>query len=222
MEKILIVEDEKPIARFLQLELQHEGFAVELVHCGREALELALQNDYDYILLDLMLPQLSGIEVCRRIRSVKSTPIIMLTARNTVMDRVSGLDSGADDYVVKPFAIEEILARIRSIKRRLEKPRAVSYVIADLTLELDTHQVTRAEQRIELSGREFMLLKYMLEHKNVVLSRSSILNHVWDYNYIGETNIVDVYIRYLRTKIDEPFLPKLIHTVRNFGYVLRL
>jgi two-component system response regulator ArlR len=221
MENVLIVEDEKPIARFLELELQHEGFRVELAHEGRQALEMALQNNYDYILLDLMLPQLNGIEVCRRIRSVKSTPIIMLTARDTVIDRVSGLDSGADDYVSKPFAIEEILARIRSIKRRLDKQQGVTYSIADLNMEIDTHKVMRSGKKIELSGREFELLKYMLEHKNIVLTRNSILDRVWDTQFEGETNVIDVYIRYLRAKIDDPFSLKLIHTVRNFGYVLR-
>jgi two-component system response regulator ArlR len=221
MENVLIVEDEKPIARFLELELQHEGFRVELAYEGRQALEMALQNNYDYILLDLMLPQLNGIEVCRRIRSVKSTPIIMLTARDTVIDRVSGLDSGADDYISKPFAIEEILARIRSIKRRLNKQQEVTYRIADLSMEVDTHQVMRSGKKIELSGREFELLKYMLEHKNIVLTRNSILDRVWDTQFDGETNVIDVYIRYLRAKIDDPFSLKLIHTVRNFGYVLR-
>lgn len=221
MKYVLIVEDEKPIARFLELELQHEGFRVDVAYEGRQALEMALQNNYDYILLDLMLPHLNGIEVCRRIRTVKATPIIMLTARDTIMDRVSGLDSGADDYVSKPFAIEEILARIRSINRRVDKQASIIYSIADLTMELDTHLVTRSDKKIDLSGREFELLKYMLEHKNIVLTRNSILNRVWDTQFEVETNIVNVYIRYLRAKIDDPFPLKLIHTIRSFGYVLR-
>lgn len=224
VKNILIIEDEKPLARFLELELTHEGYLVETCHNGLDGLHKALQAHFDFILLDLLLPQLSGLEVCRKIRAAKTTPIIMITARDAVMDRVVGLDLGADDYLTKPFAIEELLARIRSLERRmvpLMQPAAVNYVIGDLTLNPDTHRVHRANLPIALSLREYELLKYMMEHQDSAIPRNQLLNEVWGYEFDGGTNVVDVYIRYLRAKLDDAHPVKLIHTIRGFGYALR-
>ncbi len=219
--RILIIEDEAPLARFLQLELEHEGFHVTVVHDGERGLELALAERFDTIVLDRMLPRMDGVEVCRRLRRDKTTPVIMLTARASVRDRVEGLDCGADDYVTKPFAIEEVIARIRSIQRRTAETVKTVFRIHDLELDPDAHLVTRAGQTIELSTREYDLLKYMFEHREVVLNRETLLQHVWGFSFAGGTNVVDVYIRYLRAKIDDPHEVKLIHTVRGYGYVLR-
>ncbi|MBW7475866.1 response regulator transcription factor [Paenibacillus oenotherae] len=224
MKNVLIIEDEKPLARFLELELAHEGYKVETCHEGLEGLHKALLFDYDFILLDLMLPKMSGLEVCRKVRAAKTTPIIMITARNAVIDRVVGLDLGADDYLTKPFAIEELLARIRSLNRRMApaaQPASPRYTVGDLTLEPDSHRVQRANQTISLSHREYELLKYLMEHQNTAIPRNQLLNEVWGYDFDGGTNVVDVYIRYLRAKLDDPHAIKLIHTIRGFGYVIR-
>lgn len=223
--KILIVEDEKSIARFLQLELNHEGYDVDICYDGKDGLEAIKQFKYDLVILDIMLPSLNGIEVCRRTRIFSEVPIIMLTAKDSTLDKVMGLDVGADDYITKPFVIEELLARIRVIKRKESSLRCnqddFNLSIMDLNLNTRTREVTRNSNNIELTKREYDLLEYMLKNINVVLSREQLLEVVWGYNYIGDTNVVDVYIRYLRSKIDDDFELKLIHTVRGVGYVLK-
>lgn len=222
--RVLIIEDEKNLARFIELELQYEGFKVSTAYDGREGLELALAEEWDIILLDLMLPGLSGMEVCRRIRAAKETPIIMLTARDSVMDKVSGLDSGADDYMSKPFAIEELLARIRALFRRMEgKKEASNNILSfrELKVDLDARTVTRAEEQIDLTKREFDLLVIFMTNINRVLTRELLLDKVWELGSYAETNVVDVYVRYLRNKIDKPDEESYIQTVRGTGYVMR-
>ena len=206
MSRILIIEDEDNLSNFVSLELQHEGYETKVCENGREGLDTALNEDWDAILLDLMLPELNGLEVCRRLRQSKSTPIIMMTARDSVIDRVSGLDHGADDYVVKPFAIEELLARLRAVLRRVDfendngttKQTTVTY--RDLTIEKENRVVRRGDEIIELTKREYELLLTLMENINVVLARDVLLKKVWGYESQIETNVVDVYIRYLRNK----------------------
>lgn len=219
---VLLIEDEEALARFVELELTHEGYQVEKVFDGREGLVRALGGNHDLILLDIMLPSLNGLEVLRRLRREKQTPVIMLTARDAVMDKVAGLDMGADDYITKPFAIEELLARIRAAMRKKEKAPA-DHLLAIGPVQLDPlrHTVTVCGRDILLTGREFQLLQYMMENEGIVLSRETLLSNVWGYDYLGETNVVDVYIRYLRQKIDEAHHLKLLHTVRGVGYVMR-
>lgn len=227
MSRILIVEDEENLARFVELELKHEGYETQVSYDGREALELALNEDWNAILLDLMLPGLNGLEVCRRIRQVKTTPIIMMTARDSVIDRVSGLDHGADDYIVKPFAIEELLARLRAVLRRVDLEdevragKATTVTYKDLTIEKENRIVRRGDEVIELTKREYELLLTLMENVNVVLAREDLLKKVWGYESKIETNVVDVYIRYLRNKIDRPGEDSYIQTVRGTGYVMR-
>lgn len=224
MTKILLVEDEEKLARFVELELTHEGYQVEKAFDGRTGLELAEKGGFDLLLLDIMLPGLNGLEVLRRLRKEGSgVPVIMLTARDAVMDKVTGLDMGADDYVTKPFSIEELLARIRAALRKqtVQKKEDSLLSCADLTVDVSRHRVTRGGREIELTGREFSLLQFFMENKTIVLSRDQLLEKVWGYDYLGETNVVDVYVRYLRGKIDEGFEPKLLQTVRGVGYVLR-
>ena len=220
-EHILLVEDEEKLARMVELELRYEGYEVEKAFDGRTGLDLALSGAFDLILLDIMLPALSGMEVLRRLRRESQVPVIMLTARDTVVDKVSGLDSGADDYITKPFAIEELLARIRSALRK-RAPMPTRTPCADsLVMDTDRHAVTMQGTAVELTRREFDLLRYLLENKEKVVTRESLLDHVWGFDYVGETNAVDVYIRFLRAKLEEPFGEKLIHTVRGVGYVIR-
>lgn len=221
--KILLVEDDEAIARLLTLELEHEGYQVGLAKDGRAALEIVEREPWDVILLDVMLPHINGLEVCRRIKARFSIPIIMVTARDAVSDRVAGLDEGADDYLVKPFAIEELLARIRVQLRSKEmaagEPHKRQYL--DLVLDRETREVFRQGQRLDLTKKEFDLLEFLVLNPNRVLSREIILEKVWGYDFTGGTNVVDVYIRYLRAKVDDPFPTKLIQTVRGVGYVLR-
>ena len=224
-ERILLVEDEEKLARMVELELQYEGYEVEKAFDGRAGLELALSGRFDLVLLDIMLPALSGMEVLRRLRKESQMPVIMLTARDTVVDKVSGLDMGADDYITKPFAIEELLARIRAALRKRpaqapEPPRSL-LTAGPLAMDTDRHEVTVSGESVELTRREFDLLRYLLENKEKVITRESLLDHVWGFDFVGETNAVDVYIRFLRAKIDERFGVKLIHTVRGVGYVIR-
>ena len=223
MERILIVEDEEAIARFLELELLHEGYAVGKATDGRTGLDLALSGQYDLVLLDIMLPELSGMEVIRRIRKESQIPVIMLTARDTVMDKVAGLDMGADDYITKPFAIEELLARLRTAlrKRTVQQPQGQLLTCGPVTMDVARHQVQCQGNAVELTSREFDVLKLLVENQQIVLSRETFLSKVWGYDYVGETNVVDVYIRYLRSKLDEVCGQELIHTVRGVGYVLR-
>ena len=222
-ERILIVEDEEKLARFLELELRHEGYAVEKAFDGRSGLTLAEEGGFDLILLDVMLPQLSGLELLRRLRRTSRTPVIMLTARDAVMDKVTGLDMGADDYITKPFEIEELLARIRVALRkhggRTDDDQPL--ISGRLTLDPSRHAVSWDGEAIALTNREFELLRALMLNRGIVLSRDRLLEQVWDYDYAGETNVVDVYIRYLRQKIDDAYGVKLIHTVRGVGYVFR-
>ena len=221
--KILIIEDEKKIARFMQLELEYEDYQVAVEYTGPAGLKRVAEEDFDLVLLDIMLPEMDGREVCREIRKISDLPVIMVTARDAVFDKVEGLDIGADDYITKPFAIEELLARIRVHLRRRDKQEREDNILQaqNLIVNLNKYQVKRKGELIELTKKEFDLLAYLLRNKGIVLPREEILNKIWGYDYIGETNVVDVYIRYLRSKIDEPFAQKLIHTVRGVGYVLR-
>lgn len=229
MDKILIIEDEKNLARFVELELKHEGIETEVCYDGRSGLKSALDEskDWDLILLDLMLPELNGLEVARRIRQVSNVPIMMMTARDSVMDQVSGFDHGADDYITKPFAIEELLARIRALDRRINiesqkneiKQTTIDY--RDLVVEKENRVVRRGEEIIELTKREYELLVELMSSQNVVLSREVLLKNVWGYEKDTETNIVDVYIRYLRNKLDVKGDESYIQTVRGMGYVMR-
>ncbi len=227
MPKILIVEDEPQLARFIQLELEHEEYNTEISGDGRQALTLAESGSYDLILLDIMLPGLNGLEVLRRLRKEEIfTPVIMLTARDSVMDKVSGLDMGADDYITKPFAIEELLARIRAALR--QKPAeheesASDDIIRFSGLEMDTarHTVSCNGKPVELTVKEFGLLQALLENPSIVLTREQLLEKVWGYDYFGETNVVDVYIRYLRSKLEAVSDTKYIQTVRGVGYVIK-
>ncbi len=220
---ILIIEDERNMARFIELELKHEGYSCQTAFDGRTGLELALNQNFDVILLDLMLPSLNGIEVCRRIRAVKMTPIIMLTARDNVLDRVSGLDSGADDYIAKPFAIEELLARIRAVGRRVVREVRTPTILKfkDIEIDTDARAAKRGGRTIELTKREYDLLLILLQNINRVLTRDVLLEKVWGYESFAETNVVDVYIRYLRNKIDNDNEESIIQTVRGAGYVIR-
>ncbi|GAB6935386.1 MAG: response regulator transcription factor [Bacillota bacterium] len=217
--RVLIVEDEVHLARFLQLELEHEGFRTHVCHDGREGLELALTQPFELILLDIMLPSLDGIELCRRVRAKKDVPIIMLTARDSVSDKVLGLDSGADDYVTKPFAIEELLARIRALFRK-ERRDAGVYEVGGIRVDVKGRRVFVQGREVELTPREFDLLAFLFRNKNHVMSRDVILDRVWGYAYTGDSNVVDVYIRYLRSKLG-PIGEKVIQTVRGVGYVAR-
>ena len=222
-ERILLVEDEEKLSRMVELELRYEGYEVEKAFDGRTGLERALAGDFDLILLDIMLPALSGMEVLRRLRKERQTPVILLTARDAVVDKVSGLDAGADDYVTKPFAIEELLARIRAAlrKRPAAPAEAPKLTCGALVMDVERHEVSVSGTPVELTRREFDLLRYLLENKENVISRESLLDNVWGFDFAGETNAVDVYIRFLRSKIDERFGVKIIHTVRGVGYAAR-
>ena len=231
--KILVVEDEEKLARFVQLELQHEGYEVQTQGSGRAALAEALAGSYDLILLDIMLPELNGLEVLRRLNKEKPTPVILLTARDAVMDKVSGLDAGAVDYVTKPFAIEELLARIRVALKLHPVPVSGSTEEKSdglsseeqlrwgpLLLDVPRHRVTMDGHEISLTNREFLMLRTLLENTDIVLSRDTLLEKVCGYDYAVETNVIDVYIRYLRSKIDDVFSVRMIRTVRGVGYVI--
>ena len=223
MAKILIVEDEKQMADFITLELKHEGYDVDICYDGEQGYEMAIKNNYDIILLDIMLPKINGMEVCRRLRMKKETPIIMLTAKGDITDKVNGLDIGADDYLTKPFEIEELLARMRVILRRKSQDEKHSKIIqvADLKLDLEKKQASRNGKNIELTKKEYELLEYLMKNNGIVISREKIIEAVWNYDFVGDTKIVDVFIRYLRSKIDDDYDKKLINTVRGFGYVLQ-
>ncbi len=220
--KLLIIEDERQIARFLELELSHEGYQVDLGSDGREGLEKVKQNHYDLILLDIMLPGLSGMEVCRRIRHFSSIPIVMLTAKDDIENKVMGLDIGADDYITKPFSIEELLARLRVALRHQTKDSSPKELyFKDLVMDQIRHQVTRNGKNLELTKKEYDLLEYLIVNQGIVLTRENILEKVWGYDYYGGTNVVDVYIKYLRDKVDGPFEDKLIYTIRGVGYIMK-
>ncbi|HTC30415.1 MAG TPA: response regulator transcription factor [Candidatus Acidoferrum sp.] len=217
--KVLVVEDDAAISRVLQLELEHEGYEVDSARDGLEGLEKALKEP-DLVILDLMLPRMDGLEVCRRIRAKSKVPIIMLTAKDRVPDRVSGLDLGADDYLTKPFATEELLARVRArLRERAPQSNVIRY--HDVIMDRDRHEVSRAGKPIALTAKEYALLEYLLLHRNKVHTRDELFNGVWGSDFLGDSNLIDVYIRYLRGKIDEGFDEKLITTVRGVGYTIR-
>lgn len=224
MKNILLIEDEKNMARFIELELRYESFHIVVAYDGKTGLDLALAEEWDVILLDLMLPEIDGLEVCRKIRAAKKTPIIMLTARDSVTDRVFGLDSGADDYLPKPFAIEELLARMRVVFRRQEEQTAQQRTLLihrELQVDVDARIVSKANQVVELTKREYDLLVTFMKNVNRVLARDMLLDNVWGFEAAVETNVVDVYVRYLRNKIDTPKEPSYIQSVRGIGYVMR-
>lgn len=220
--KILLVEDEKQMSMFIEMELTYEGYKVDTAYDGREGLKKAENSDYNLILLDIMIPNLNGIEVCKRIRGFSLVPIIMLTAKSDVSDKVIGLDVGANDYLTKPFAIEELLARIRVYERdKSVVNKALEFKVKDVVLDNRTHQVWRSGKEIELTKKEYDILEMLLRNKNIVLSREKLIESIWGYDYVGDTNVVDVFIRYLRSKIDEGFDEKLITTIRGVGYVIK-
>ena len=220
--RILLVEDNRRLSNSLKLSLVDDGYAVDVAFDGIEGQELAEMTQYDVIILDIMLPRMDGLEVCKELRRQRiNTPILMLTARDTVEDRVRGLDSGADDYLVKPFAISELRARLRALLRRESSDKTGALTIGDLTLDISAHMVLRGGVPIDLTTKEFALMEYLMRNPNRLITREMAENHVWSYDYDGASNIVDVYIRRLRRKIDEPFDPKLIETVRGVGYRMR-
>lgn len=226
VKKILIIEDEKQLARFVSLELEHEGYSVQVRHDGRSGLEAAISQDWDMILLDLMLPELDGFEVARRLRNEKQTPITMMTARDSTMDKVAGLDIGADDYITKPFAIEELLARLRANFRRQDREiqkrkKTDGTTFRDLTINKKNRQVERGGEVIDLTKREYDLLVTLMKNVNDVVTREQLVQNVWGYDEGTETNVVDVYIRYLRNKLDQDGKDSYIQTVRGLGYMLR-
>lgn len=221
--RILLVEDEASLLRVISKRLGHEGYSVDTVSDGEEALAYIEAGDYDCIVMDIMLPQKDGLSVLRQIRGKENpTPVLLLTARDSIHDRVTGLDAGADDYLVKPFSYDELSARLRALLRRHTENRSTILRIADLTLDPVTRQVQRADTAITLSAKEFSMLEYFLRNPNRVLTRGQIIDHVWNFGFDNDSNIVDVYVRYLRRKIDQEFPVKLLHTVRGVGYVLRI
>lgn len=220
--RILVVEDEEKLAKFVQLELGYEGYEVTVANDGLSGLMAARDSEPDLVLLDWMMPGLTGVEVCRRLRATGATmPVILLTAKDGIEDRVAGLDAGADDYVVKPFSIEELLARVRAHLRRNQPEDPESFQFADLTLSRKTREVKRGDRTIELTAKEFDLLDYLISHPKQVLTRDRILEEVWGYDFMGDSNIIEVYIRYLRLKLESENESRLIQTVRGVGYVMR-
>lgn len=221
--RLLIAEDEKNLNKILAQHLKDSGYTVDACFNGEEALDYISMTDYDAVILDIMMPKIDGLEVLKEIRAQNmDVPVLFLTARDSIADRVAGLDLGADDYLTKPFAFEELLARIRVLVRKRTGNKTNIYTLANLTVDTQKREVRRGETLISLSSREFAILEYMIMHKNIVLSRDNLERHVWNYDYEGSSNMIDVYIRYLRKKIDEAFSPKLIHTVRGAGYVLKV
>ena len=220
--KILLVEDEKLMSMFVEMELNHEGYKVDVAYDGCEALKISQRNDYDLVLLDVMIPGISGIEVCKEIRQSSQVPIIMLTAKSDISDKVLGLDVGANDYLTKPFAIEELLARIRVYQRNKFISNNTNQIkVKDVIMDNKAHKVTRSGTEIELTKKEYDLLEILLINKNVVLTRAQLIENVWGYDYMGDTNVVDVFIKYLRNKIDDGFEDKFISTIRGVGYVVK-
>jgi len=219
--RILVIEDEKKIASFIKRGLKEEGHMVDVAYDGEEGYQLSGENDYDLILLDIMLPKRDGISLCRQLRDDGvTTPVLMLTAKDSVQDKVTGLDSGADDYLTKPFAFEELLARTRALVRK-RSPQATKLQVGDLVLDLISHRVTRAGREILLTMKEYALLEYLMRNAGTVVTRTMITEHVWDIDFDTSTNVIDVYINYLRNKIDSGQQKKLIHTVRGRGYLLK-
>ncbi len=221
--RILIVEDEKKVAAFIKKGLEEETYAVDIATDGEEGLYLGEQNQYDLIILDLMLPKINGLDILSSLRSQNiETPILLLTAKDSVEDKVEGLNQGADDYLTKPFAFSELLARIRVLLRRGKAESKTTLEISDLTLNLVSHKVSRGNEEIELTGKEYSLLEYFMRNQEKVLTRTMIAEHVWDYNFDTFTNVIDVYVNHLRKKIDKNFSTKLLHTLRGVGYVMKV
>lgn len=220
--RILVVEDERDLNRVISKRLEKEGYCVDRCFDGEEALDYIDAGEFDAVILDIMMPKMSGLEVVKNIRARKiDIPVLLLTAKDAVSDRVAGLDAGAEDYLVKPFAFEELLARIRVMLRKQAGKTTNVFDIGDLKVDIASRRVWRGEEMINLSAKEFDILEYLVRNKGIVLSREKIENHVWNFDYSGGTNVIDVYIRYLRKKIDDPYEKKLIHTIRGKGYVLR-
>ena len=220
--RILIAEDEPDLNQLIKKRLKEADYSVDSCYNGLEVFDYLLGAEYDALILDVMMPKMSGLEVLSRLRREKnSVPVLLLTAKDSIEDRVKGLDAGADDYLIKPFAFEELLARLRVLLRKPTAEKTTVLKVADLTLQLDTRRVFRGDQEIELSSKEYSLLRYMMQNAGLVLSRDKLEQHVWDYDFSGGSNVIDVYIRYLRKKIDDGHEQKLIHTVRGHGYVLR-
>ncbi len=220
--RILLVEDEKKISDFIKRGLKEEGYAVDTASEGVQGYFLAKTNEYDLILLDIMIPKMDGVTLCKKLREDKVIiPVIMLTAKDTVSDKVKGLDAGADDYLTKPFAFEELLARIRAILRKKTDQKTTRLQVSDLVLDLQTHKASRGSQEIELTTKEYSLLEYLMRNEGAVVTRTMISEHVWDIDFDTFTNVIDVYINYLRNKIDTGHKKKLIHTIRGRGYILK-
>lgn len=221
--RILLAEDERDLNRIITERLKKEHYSVDSCFDGEEALDYLAAVPYDAVILDIMMPKLDGLSVLKKMRDKNEhTPVLLLTAKDSIEDRVTGLDAGANDYLVKPFAFEELLARIRVLVRGTANVQKTCYEVGGLKVQMDTHRVFRDGKEITLSGKEFALLRYMIQNEGVVLSRKKLEQHLWNYDYMGSSNVIDVYIRYLRKKIDEGFELKLIHTVRGAGYVLRV
>lgn len=220
--RILVVEDEKKVAKFIKKGLEEEHYAVDVVHDGESAFQLAKSEPYDLFIIDIMLPKKDGISLVKELRARKvTTPILIVTAKTSVEDRVGGLDSGADDYLTKPFAMEELFARVRSLLRRGAAEKTPTLRVADLELDLVKHKAKRGEKMIELTAKEYSLLEYFMRNKNRTLSRTLISEHIWNYNFDTGTNIIDVYVNHLRQKVDNGFEKNLIHTVRGVGYTMK-
>ncbi|MDP6657610.1 MAG: response regulator transcription factor [Nitrospinaceae bacterium] len=220
--RILIVEDEKKVARFIKKGLEEETYAVDVAHDGEEGLHLAKEGYYDLVILDLMLPKMNGLEVLSELRGGRRDfPILLLTAKDTVEDRVTGLNKGADDYLTKPFAFSELLARVRVLLRRGKAEVKTELQIADLSLNLVSHKVNRGGGEVELTGKEYSLLEYFMRNQGKVLTRTMIAEHVWDYNFDTFTNVIDVYVNHLRKKVDKGHSKKLLHTLRGVGYIMK-
>ena len=220
--RVLIAEDEKDLNKILSERLKAEHYSVDSCYDGQEALDYLASAEYDAVIMDIMMPVMDGLSALRTMRRKNdSTPVLLLTAKDSIEDRVQGLDAGANDYLVKPFAVEELLARIRVLLRKPAETPKTCYQVADLEVHMDTRQVLRGGKAVKLSGKEFALLRYMIQNEGIVLSRDRLEEHLWNFDYAGGSNVIDVYIRYLRKKIDEGHEPKLIHTVRGAGYVLK-
>ena len=220
--RVLIAEDEKDLNKILTDRLKAEHYSVDSCYDGQETLDYLASAEYDAVILDIMMPLLDGLSVLKAMRRKNdSTPVLLLTAKDSIEDRVQGLDAGANDYLVKPFAVEELLARIRVLLRKPAETPKTCYQVADLEVHMDTRKVLREGREVKLSGKEFALLRYMIQNEGIILSRDRLEEHLWNFDYAGGSNVIDVYIRYLRKKIDEGHEPKLIHTVRGAGYVLK-
>ena len=221
MKKILIIEDESSISDFVKLELEYEGYQISIKEDGREGLKEALENDYDLIILDIMLPSMNGFEICRRLKREKNTPIIMLSAKDSVTDKVNGLQIGADDYIPKPFAIEELLARINAIFRRVDSLDNHIVKFKDLVINRNSRTVSRNDKEINLTNKEYELLMILIDNKDKVVTRDELLEKIWGYEYEPETNVTDVYVRYLRSKLNNENKEEYIQTIRSVGYIMR-